>query len=244
MFCRQLTVTLTAPLLALAMVGCATDGGSAQTSSASGSSSATKSSEHPEFSGFLGDYSKLKPYPGEENVLEWVNPEISGTGHKAIIIDQVVTHLDPDLLESGVKPDPDVMHQITTYFHEALVREFGKYFTVTDKAGEGVMRYRAAITGVNAERDLGDTPLDFVPVVFVARTATGANSVKAHVFMESIYTDSVTGQTLAELVQSATGAASGEEISLDAVKPALDGWAKRAAQRTKAEVDKRAAAKS
>jgi len=246
MFSRLITATLTASLLALAMSGCATEGSSEQMSSTSSSpsASATKTTDHAEFSGFLSDYSQLKPAPGLKNVLEWINPEPWKPGYNAIIIEQVVTHLDPALIKSGVNPDPEVLNKITDYYHQALVREFSKYFTVTDTAGNGVMRYRAAITGVDAERDMGDNPLDYIPVVLVTRTVSGANSVKAHIFMEAIYTDSVNGQVLAEIVQSATGGDSAKEISLGSVRSALDAWAKQAAEGTKAAIDKRSASTS
>jgi hypothetical protein len=91
---------------------------------------------------------------------------------------------------------------------------------------------------------MGDNPLDYIPVVLVTRTVSGANSVKAHIFMEAIYTDSVNGQVLAEIVQSATGGDSAKEISLGSVRSALDAWAKQAAEGTKAAIDKRSASTS
>lgn len=70
-----------------------------------------------------------------------------------------------------------------------------------------------------------------LPVVFIVKTATGQNSTKAHIYMESYYTDSVTGQTLGEVIQAATGkSVSGKEITIDNLKAALDKWAKKAAE--------------
>jgi len=49
--------------------------------------------------------------------------------------------------------------------------------------------------------------------------------------MESYYTDSVTGQTLAEVMQAATGeSVSGDQITLDNLKGVVDKWAKKAAE--------------
>ena len=92
-------------------------------------------------------------------------------------------------------------------------------------------RYKAAITGITAQSGAGSNPLNYVPIVFIARIATGQNDKKAHVYMESYYTDSVTGQTLGEVIQAATGkSVSCNEITLDNIKAALDKWAQKAAE--------------
>lgn len=225
-------------LTLLGLAGCASDGGMDKT--ASSADSASKSADHAKFSGFLSDYSNLKLNPNFKNTLDWVSPDLAGSNYSAIIIEPVVTHLDPALMEAGAKPNAQVLNPITEYFHQALtgIQQI-LHRHRQGKAGNGVMRYRAAITGVDAERDMGDNPLDFLPVILVARTATGANSLKARIFMESIYTDSVTGQVQAKLVQSATGGDTAKEISIDSVRSALDARAKKAAEDTKAALDKR-----
>ena len=225
---------LTSSLVLLTAGGCAstTGGDKAESPSSTATASPSQSSSATEYSGFLPDYSKLSRDPNHANTLEWIIPDFAKTEYTGIIIAPVVTHLDPKLVKDGVKLDPEVMNRITSYFHQALVREFSRYLTVTDTAGNDVLRYRAAITGVDANRDMGDNPLDFLPIVLVARTAAGANSVKAHVFMESLYSNSMNGQLVGEVVQSATGEAAAEGISLDSVKSALDAWAKKAADGT------------
>ena len=92
-------------------------------------------------------------------------------------------------------------------------------------------RYRAAITGISAEGGLDSNPLHYVPAVFLVRAASGQDSKKAHINMESYYSDSVTGQTLGEVIQAATGeSVSGDQITLDNLKGAVDKWAKKAAE--------------
>lgn len=119
------------------------------------------------------------------------------------------------------------------------MREFGTRFTVTDKPGDGVLRYRAAITGAKPEVEGGKNPLSYVPVMFVVRTATGANNAKAHLFMESIYTDSLTGEVIGEVVQSTFGGETdAKQVSLESLKPVLDQWAKKAVASTKRELGK------
>jgi hypothetical protein len=165
---------------------------------------------------------------------------MSRAEYPGIIVAPVVFHLDPKLAKEGVQPDAEAMNQIFDYFHEALTREFSQYFDVTDTPGDGIMRYQAAITGLDTKTDTGDSPIDYLPVVFVARAAAGADKVEARIFMEAFAEDSLTGELLAELVQSGEGGEVGEskEVTLGSVRPVLDAWAKKSATAAKQAVDK------
>jgi len=124
------------------------------------------------------------------------------------------------------------VNEVTDYFHGALVREFKKQkWNVVDAAGDDVTRYRAAITGISAEGGLGSNPINYMPAVFVLRAASGKDSTKANINMESYYSDSLTGQTLVEIMQAATGkSVYGDQITLANLKGAVDQWAKKAAE--------------
>ena len=183
-------------------------------------------------SGFLPDYTRLKTDPDYPSSKDWVNPDARLGRYTAIIIDPVTVHLSPGLIKDGVRPDAELLNQVTDYFHVALTREFkNQKWNVVDKAGDDVARYRAAITGINAEGGLDSNPLHYMPAVFLVRAASGKTSTKAHINMESYYSDSVTGQTLGEVIQAATGkSVSGDQIDLDNLKAAVDKWAKKAAE--------------
>ena len=185
-------------------------------------------------SGFLPDYTRLKDDADHPGSKDWINPEVKLGHFDAIIIDPVTVHLSPGLIKGGVRPDAALLNEVTDYFHDALVREFKKQkWNVVDAAGDNVMRYRAAITGISEEGGLSSNPLSYMPAVFVLRTASGKNSEKAHIFMESYYADSVTGQTIGEVMQAATGkSVSGDQITLDNIKGAVDKWAEKAAEGT------------
>ena len=183
-------------------------------------------------SGFLPDYTRLKTDPDYPSSKDWMNPEAKLGHYNAIIIDPVTVHLSPGLIKDGVRPDAELLNRVTDYFHAALTREFNNQkWNVVDKAGDDVARYRAAITGINAEGGLDSNPLHYMPAVFLVRAASGKTSTKAHINMESYYSDSVTGQTLGEVIQAATGkSVSGDQIDLDNLKAAVDKWAKKAAE--------------
>lgn len=190
-------------------------------------------------SGFLPDYSRLGDDAAYENAKIWVNPAIKTGGYTAIIVNPVSLHLDPDLIEDGVKPDPEVINEVFDYFQQALVRELGGVVTVTDKPGDGVLRYSAAITAVKREVEGSKNPLNYVPVMFLARAATGQLESKAFLAMESYYADSLTNETMGEVMQSGHGDKPGDsEVTLEDLKPVIDGWAKKAAEALKRELGK------
>jgi len=183
-------------------------------------------------SGFLSDYNRLKSDPDYPNSKDWLNPEAKLGHYNAIIIDPVTVRLSPGLIKDGARPDAGTLNQVTEYFHGALTREFkNKNWDVVDAAGDDVTRYRAAITGISTEGGMGANPINYMPAVFVVKTATGGNSKKANIHMESYYSDSVTGQVLAEVMQAATGdSVSGDQITIDNLKEAMDKWAEKAAE--------------
>jgi hypothetical protein len=185
-----------------------------------------------ENAGFLPDYTRLKTDPDYPSSKDWLNPDAKLGQYQSIIIDPVTVHLSPSLIKDGVRPDAELLNQVTEYFHGALVRAFkNQKWNVVDKAGDDVTRYRAAITGISAAGGLDSNPLHYVPAVFLVRAASGKDSKKANINMESYYSDSVTGQTLAEVMQAATGeAVSGDQITVDNLKGAVDKWAKKAAE--------------
>ena len=240
---KNLGIMLTSMATLLALSGCASSPSEEETASSSSSASSAEMTPKAETSAhparFLPDYSRLKKDPDDEKRLIWVNSDMTQDSYTGVIVAPVVFHLDPKLAKDGVRPDEEAMNQIFDYFHEALVREFGRYFAVTDTPGTGVMRYQPAITGLDTKTDMGDSPVDFLPVIFVARAASGADKVEALIFMEAFAKDSLSGELLAEVVQSGQGGEVGEgkEITLGTVRPVLDAWAKKAASAAKKATD-------
>lgn len=183
-------------------------------------------------SGFLPDYGKLAKDPSYPESKSWVSPKAKSGNYQSIIIDPVVSHLSPALIKDGARPDPDLLNETVSYLQDALKREFAAAgWKVVDQPADNSLRYRAAITGISAKGGMGSNPVDFLPAIFVVRTVTGANNAKAHIFMESYYSDGLTGDVMAEVLQGAEGTSvSGEKISLENLKGVLDKWAKKAGE--------------
>ena len=182
------------------------------------------------FSGFLGDYSRLEQSKDEPGNLVWINPKTDLRNYDAFIIDPVVLHVAPALVEES-RPNPENAARITEYFREALIREVSASRTVTDRPAKGVARARVAITGALVERQ-NLKAYQFIPVALVITgvgEATGERDKLAVVFVEAELVDSLTGETLAETVQQGVAKVPGdtdaEKLTEQQVKSILDHWA-------------------
>ncbi len=73
----------------------------------------------------------------------------------------------------------------------ALQREFSKHVKIVRQPGENVLHYRAAVTGITTEGGVGSSAINLLPAAFLLRTVSGRNAVRAHLFMEAEYSDSL-----------------------------------------------------
>jgi len=184
-------------------------------------------------SGFLCDYSKLKRYPSYPGSSDWIDQTAPLKKYNAMIIDPVTIRLSSGLVDNGAQPDPELLNKVLVYLHNALKREFSKQVKIVKQPGDNVVHYRAAITGITTEGGVTSSATNVLPVVFALRTVTGMNDVKAHLFMESEYSDSLTGTPLAAVIQPAVeSSVSGDDagITVGHLKDVLDGWAIKAAE--------------
>ena len=181
-------------------------------------------------SGFLEDYDRLSPVPGERGVLRWVDPEVDWAQYSGFIVDPIQFRVPP-AQQAETQPRPEVVSAATAYLQEALIRELGSRFEIAEEPGAGVARVRAALTAVDPTfREIKTWQL--IPVMFVAtgvREGAGARGKDLLVFMEGELTDSVNGKLLSETMQGRisreAGPATVAEVNADEIKPVLDFWA-------------------
>ena len=184
-------------------------------------------------SGFLSDYSNLKANPSYPGSSDWIDQSVTLKKYNAIIINPVTIRLGTSLVENGAHPDPELLNKVLVYLQNALERELSKQVKIVKQSGDNVVHYRAAITGITTEGGITSSVTNVLPAVFALRTVSGMNTVRAHLFMESEYSDSLTGTPVAAVMQSAVGSSvSGGNagITVDHLKGVLDGWAIKAAQ--------------
>jgi len=187
-----------------------------------------------EFSGFLKDYSQLKPNPNlDGSALTFVNTDAQKNLHKyiAMIVDPVQVYLASDADESKL---PQKAHGVAaSYFHRDLVEAVSTAFPVVDQPGPLVLRLRSAIIGVDVGREI---PAADKPPNAEEALDRSINIGKVGVEMELV--DSETGEQIAAMVDR-ENLGSGAEIGsvnfsrqekYAAAREAFDGWAGRVRQ--------------
>jgi hypothetical protein len=182
-----------------------------------------------EYSGFLGDYSQLKPHPDIEDAFGYLNEaEMKDLQqYIKIIVDPVKIYLATD---AKLEDLPDRGREAAAkYFHYALVNSVSDAFRVVDEPGPATLRLRTALVGVGvtAAPEAADLPEG------VEALERGVDI--SEVWIEAELVDSGTGERLAAAVDRAE---IGEEARLASsrisrveaeqdVEEALDEWAAR-----------------
>jgi hypothetical protein len=183
-----------------------------------------------QFSGFLKDYSALKPSPNlEGDVLTYVSTDAQKNlrSYLAIVVDPIEVYVATDadegkISESGRKA-------LTNYFKHALINAVSDAFPVVEESGPLTLRLRAALVGVDVGGEVAaaDLPPDIKPF------GRALNIGKLGVEMELV--DSETGERIAAMVDR-TNLGAGAEVGAEhfsrlekfaAAREAFDEWASR-----------------
>ncbi len=144
----------------LLLSGCASTNGKA------------KQDEGPKYTGFLSDYSQLKPETEGSTVMKYVNPQGDMKKYKKFILERIIVWLKDDAAYKGI--DPDQMKAMTDYFHEAIVKELGTDYPIVNKPGPDVLRLRMAITDLVPTKIAMSVVVLAVPFASAADLAAGA----------------------------------------------------------------------
>lgn len=172
--------------------------------------SAQSEEDQVQFSGFLGDYSALKPDPQGRWLLTYLKSEDVLKDYTKFIIDPVFVYFQEN--EEGNGFDPEEISQLTDNFRRAVAEELSKSDTyrVVFDPGPGVARFRVAITNVNPGGRKGNIAVKAVSIgasaavgapigIFTPRVSLGDASIEAELL------DSLTEERIAAMVDTRTG---------------------------------------
>ena len=200
-------------LASVALLGCAT----------------TRQSSGVERSGFLGDYSELRPGQEDEAQLVYFNPAARWLEYDAILIDSVTLWRDARTEDVPAEE----AQRLTDYLYAALHKELSRDYRIVDKPGPGVLRLRAAVTEAKGSKVVMNTVTSVVPQLRLLATlggmATSTAILVGKVGVEAELTDSLTGERLAAAVDERQGtkAIRGGIKKWSDVERAFDHWAER-----------------
>ncbi|MBZ0169103.1 hypothetical protein MELA_00942 [Candidatus Methylomirabilis lanthanidiphila] len=175
-------------------------------------------------SGFLPDYSQLKPDPAADEAMTWLAPNETLRQYKQFIIDPVVVHFAPNA--KGTAIDPVALKELSDYFHAEVVKaltESGRYKAIT-VPGPGVARIRVAITDISKTIPIANIH----PATKLSGVGLGGAA------MEAEMVDSISGERLGAVVDSQSGGRLGIVAGLQTyghAKQVMDGWVKRFVKR-------------
>ncbi|AXP03499.1 MULTISPECIES: DUF3313 domain-containing protein [Pseudomonas] len=189
----------------------------------------SKVTQPDEYSGFLGDYSRLKEEksPSGAEVMRWVDPKIDPGKYTHLYIEPTQLYPKP---QPTVKIPAATLYGITAYYDQALKREAGKSLPLATSPGPGVLVMRAAITAVGSKTE-GLKPYEVIPIALVAAavsTASGIRDQETTLGTEAVFIDGGNNAVVAQVVRKGTGKPLSNESQVmkpEDVKGVIDGWA-------------------
>jgi hypothetical protein len=190
---------------------------------------ASKVTQPNEYSGFLGDYSRLKEEksPSGAEVMRWVDPKIDLARYSRVYIEPTQLYPKP---QPTVKIPAATLAGITSYYDQALKREAGKSLPLATSPGPGVLVVRAAITAVSSKTE-GLKPYEVIPIALVAAavsTASGIRDQETTLGTEAVFLDGGNNAVIAQVVRKGTGKPLSNDSQVmkpDDFKSVIDGWA-------------------
>lgn len=178
--------------------------------------------------GFLGDYSQLKPAPDREGVMLYVDQGADLRPYTKLMFDpvQVLVTAAPDQAQLA----PDVLQRIGGQFQDSLRRELGPGYQVVSAPGPDVLRVRSAITNIQPAKPPAGA-IDYLPIKAiynVGREAAGAGPRVVEMQAEVEVLDP-SGRRVVAATATRKGdehLPQGEQITWESLQPITDYWAR------------------
>lgn len=153
-------------------------------------------SEQRRFTGFLRDYSVLKPHPTIQDALVYWNPDCDPRQYEAVLVEPVEIHFMRPSEESRAKAE-DVT-ALREYVTEELTAAISNHAPIATEPGLNVLRCRLQVANVQLTREAGDPQYPWLPPDYALASAN----------IETEARDSISG----ELVVAYVGPRGGVEI--------------------------------
>jgi hypothetical protein len=197
-------------------------------SGTSGTAGATGGGTAAQGSGFLGDYSQLKPAPDREGVMLYMDRSRNLSQYTKVMFDPVVVYATPGPDAADVPPD--VKKRLGDDLLASFRKELVPQYQVVTQPGPDVLRVRTAITGIKAVKpDL--RARDFLPIMAVYRVASQPHVAQMTAEIEVL---DANGKRVAAATATREGDEKlphGEAVTWNDLSAISDYWAKNFRQR-------------
>ena len=147
-----------------------------------------------QYSGFLNDYSAMKPSEVVEGLLVQKHPTKNIGDYEKFFVEPVEVRLHEDA-KGHDKVEPEKLEELSTYFYDQAVLALTEGYTVVDKEGEGVLVVRAAITDAFASK----------PYLNLHWSTTAIGKGLGGASMEAEFIDAVTREQILAVVDARLG---------------------------------------
>lgn len=183
-----------------------------------------------DYSGFLGDYSRLTPQqsPSGAPVMRWIDPALDISRYHSVYIERSQFYPKP---QPTARISQKTLDDITRYYDGALQREVARTMPLARSPGPGVIVVRPAITAVSSAKE-GLRAYEVIPVALVVAAvgaAAGTRDEETVIATEAAFIDGGTNQVLAQVVRKGTGMTlenDSQMMTAEDFKAVLDGWAR------------------
>jgi hypothetical protein len=190
---------------------------------------AAQKMEVKQYSGFLGDYSKLQEGPEGGVAQRYITPGVDLKQYNKIMMDQVRFYFKDDAADKGI--DADDMKELADTFHRAVIEALGDAYPLVAKPGADVMRFRVAITDIDLPNRGINVISTVLPVGLAVSTVksgvTGKGTGCGEVSMEFQMLDSQTNQVLVQGVDRRSGGKIDSMSKFGTAEEAFKFWAQR-----------------
>ena len=144
-------------------------------------------------SGFLSDYSQLRPSKVVKGAMDYRNPRRSLGNYNKFIIEPYRVYFAANA--EGIGIDPAELKNLVDYFRNESVKALSKRYRVVNRPGPGVARLRIAITSITKTKPV----MNNLPQGKLLGVGLGGASMEAEIL------DSRTGERLGAIVESKQG---------------------------------------
>jgi hypothetical protein len=181
------------------------------------------------YSGFLGDYSKLQAGPEGGVDQRYIKEGVNFKQYNKIMLDQVRFYFKNDAADKGI--DAAEMKELADTFHKDIIAALGSAYPLVARPGPNVMRIRIAITDMELPNRALNTITTVVPAGLAISTIksgiTGKGSFVGEISMECEALDSTTNEVIAEGVDRRSGGKIDSMSKFGTAEEAFKFWAQR-----------------
>lgn len=208
---------------AMLLAGCGSTGG---TSGGGGIVASEATATNVARVGFLTDYPKLRPSPGDAGMLCWRATGVDWKRYDKVMIERIQVYLKPTGSQKPV--DPTDLKMLIDSFHSALVKSISPEARLVSAPGPGVLRVRIALTDLAPTNTLDSLAGTAVPYGFVAELGSGAATGRpagstpylGQTGMEVQFRDGASGTVVGECADTEIGRKYAADLNQGASKAA------------------------